>query len=154
VENRFFYRQRKIRGRQNEGEGMFSGGKTVLIVDDDPAIVQALKAILERHGCRTCVAMDGREALQKIDEKKPDLIILDLWLPEVPGEAVCKIIRKNEKYNDVPIVMVTAKCSEVDRIIGRVIGADYYVNKPFDAMGLLKIIQEAFEANGPKVIHQ
>ena len=131
---------------------MFTGGKTVLIVDDDPSIVRALKAILERHGCRTCVAMDGREALQKIDEKKPDLIILDLWLPEVPGEMVCKVIKRNEKFKDIPVIMVTAKCTEVDRIIGRVIGADYYVNKPFDAMALLKLVQDALGINDHNVI--
>ncbi|MDD2866510.1 MAG: response regulator [Candidatus Omnitrophota bacterium] len=131
---------------------MFTGGKTVLIVDDDPSIVRALKAILERHGCRTCVAMDGREALQKIDEKKPDLIILDLWLPEIPGEMVCKVIKRNEKFKDIPVIMVTAKCTEVDRIIGRVIGADYYVNKPFDAMALLKLVQDALGINDHNVI--
>ncbi|MDD5020412.1 MAG: response regulator [Candidatus Omnitrophica bacterium] len=132
---------------------MFSVKKTVLIVDDDPAIVQALKAILERHGCHTCTAVDGREALAKIDEKMPDLIILDLWLPEVPGETVCKVIRKNDKLKDIPIIMVTAKCSDVDRVIGRVIGADYYVKKPFDAIMLLKIIQDALKANDRRLIH-
>ncbi|MFB3919747.1 hypothetical protein BU251_06530 [Candidatus Velamenicoccus archaeovorus] len=125
---------------------MFSGGKVVLIVDDDPGIVQALRAILERHGCRTCIAMDGKEALERIDERKPDLIILDLWLPEVPGEIVCKIIRKNEKFKNIPIIMVTAKCSDVDRVIGRVIGADRYVNKPVDAMALLKIVQDTLNS--------
>jgi DNA-binding response OmpR family regulator len=132
---------------------MFSRGKTVLIVDDDPSIVQPLKAILERHGCRTCIAMDGKEALEKIDERKPDLIILDLLLPEIPGEMVCKTVKRNDKLKDIPVIMVTAKCTEADRIIGRVVGADYYVPKPFDAMALLKLIQNTLNIHDREFNH-
>jgi DNA-binding response OmpR family regulator len=132
---------------------MFFGEKTVLIVDDDPSIVQPLKAILERHGCQTCIAMDGKEAIEKLNEKKPDLIILDLLLPEMPGEMVCKTVKRNEKFKDIPVIMVTAKCTEVDRIIGRVVGADYYISKPFDAMALLRLIQDTLDTHDHKVIH-
>jgi len=121
-----------------------SNSKKILIVDDDPAIVESLKHILERRGCRTCVAMDGEAALQKIEQETIDLVLLDLELPKLPGEEVCKKIRKNEKMKNIPIIMVSGKNTDTDRIIGRVIGADYYVTKPFDVMELLEIISEAF----------
>lgn len=121
---------------------MASSTKTILIVEDDPDIVQALKGSLERHGFKTDVAVDGKEALDKIDHETPDLIILDLILPEIPGEIVCKTVKKNERLKNIPIIMVTGKCSDVDRVIGRVIGAEYYIKKPCDVGMLLKTIQQ------------
>jgi DNA-binding response OmpR family regulator len=133
---------------------MVTGAKTILIVDDDPTIVQTLKGTLERHGCQTSIAMDGREALDKVNQLMPDLIILDLWLPKIPGEMVCKIIKKNEKLKKIPIIMVTGKVTDVDQVIGRVIGADYYIKKPFEVGTLLKIIQDVFEAGSPQTVPQ
>lgn len=123
---------------------MLTAVKTILIVDDDPDIVRALQGALERHGFRTDIAMDGKEALEKIERKTPDLILLDLMLPEISGETVCKTIKKNEKLKNIPVIMVTGKCSDTDRVIGRVIGAEYYLKKPCDVGLVLKTIEQVF----------
>ncbi len=119
--------------------------KKVLIVDDDPQVVKTLTYILEKlGGYKTSVAMDGKEALQGAARGNFDLIILDLKLPKLHGEEVCKKIRKDDKIKNTPIIMLTGKYSEADKIIGKVIGADYYLTKPFDILELLRIIADIF----------
>ena len=118
----------------------------VLIVDDDPDIIRLLKRALNQKNYLISVAMDGEEALQKITQECPDLVILDLGLPRLSGEEVCKKIRKNEKFEKIRIVMLTGKAGEVDRIIGKVIGADHYMTKPFDLLELLKTVGNILEA--------
>lgn len=100
----------------------------ILVVDDEKKIAQVLRAYLEQEGFRVAVATDGEEALRKARELHPALIILDLMLPRLSGEEVCRIIRQESK---VPIVMLTAKSEEEDRIRGLTEGADDYVVKPF-----------------------
>ncbi len=120
--------------------------KRVLVVDDDPDVVKTLISILEDlGGYYTFVAMDGEEALQEALEGAPDLIILDLMLPKIPGEEVCKKIRKNEKTKDIPIIMLSGKNMDADKIVGKVIGANYYLTKPVDIAELLKLAQEIFK---------
>ncbi|WP_047984069.1 response regulator transcription factor [Ornithinibacillus californiensis] len=100
----------------------------VLIVDDEKIILEVLEAYFEKEGWEIILASNGIEALRKIKGNNPDIIILDLMLPDISGEEVCRLTRKE---SDVPIIMLTAKSAEDDLINGIVIGADDYVMKPF-----------------------
>ncbi|MCS4485673.1 response regulator transcription factor [Staphylococcus americanisciuri] len=101
----------------------------VLVVDDEHSIVTLLKYNLEQAGYLIEIAQDGEEALEKVDEVKPDIIVLDLMLPKKDGIEVCKMIRANK--NSVPILMLTAKDDAFDRVLGLELGADDYMTKPF-----------------------
>ncbi|WP_312098688.1 response regulator transcription factor [Niallia sp.] len=100
----------------------------ILVVDDEAVILEVLEAYFEKEGWEILFASNGIDALKKVKEKNPDLIVLDLMLPDISGEEVCRLVRK--VYN-TPIIMLTAKSTEDDLINGIVIGADDYVRKPF-----------------------
>ncbi len=100
----------------------------ILIVDDEQIIVEVLEAYFDKEGWEILFASNGIDALKKVKNENPDLIVLDLMLPDISGEEVCGLIRKD---SDTPIIMLTAKSSEDDLINGIVIGADDYVTKPF-----------------------
>jgi DNA-binding response OmpR family regulator len=100
----------------------------ILLVDDEKRILEVLEAYLEREGFEIHSADNGIDALKKAKALQPDLIILDLMLPDISGEEVCRLVRKE---SDVPIIMLTAKSGEDDRINGIVMGADDYLTKPF-----------------------
>lgn len=108
--------------------------RTILVVDDEQPIADILKFKLEKEGYQVHVAYDGEEALVKVEEVKPDLILLDIMLPLKDGMEVCREVRK--KY-DMPIIMLTAKDSEIDKVLGLELGADDYVTKPFSSRELL-----------------
>jgi DNA-binding response OmpR family regulator len=103
-------------------------GRKILIVDDEARLVDVLKAYLERDGYRAVTAYDGKQALFVARREKPDLILLDLMLPEIDGLEVCRTLRKE---SDTPIIMLTARSEETDKLIGLELGADDYVTKPF-----------------------
>jgi DNA-binding response OmpR family regulator len=115
---------------------IISGGKTggmtrnntILVVDDEAKIAEVLKSYLEKEGFRVVCAFSGSEALRQFDRDAPVLVILDLMLPDLSGEDVCRLIRKKSR---VPIIMLTAKIEEEDILKGLGIGADDYVTKPF-----------------------
>lgn len=100
----------------------------ILVVDDEQIIREVLEAYFEKEGWEVLFASNGIEALKKIKEQSPDLIILDLMLPDISGEEICRLVRK---VSTVPIIMLTAKSAEDDLINGIVIGADDYMTKPF-----------------------
>lgn len=100
----------------------------ILIVDDESVIIDVLQAYFEQENWIVYSAVNGIDAMKKIKETDPDIVILDLMLPDISGEEVCRLTRKN---NDVPIIMLTAKSAEEDLINGLVIGADDYIVKPF-----------------------
>ncbi len=102
--------------------------RTILVVDDEPTHRETLVDALGLEGYRAVGAADGREALAMFRSEKPDLVLLDLMLPELSGVEVCRIIRAESA---VPIIMVTAKDGEVDKVVGLELGADDYVTKPF-----------------------
>ena len=102
--------------------------RTILVVDDEPTLRETLVEALEADGFRVVAAADGREALTLFRAERPDLVLLDLMLPELSGIEVCRIIRAE---SGVPIVMLTAKDSELDKVVGLELGADDYVTKPF-----------------------
>jgi len=102
---------------------------TVLLVEDEPSFVEALVVGLKREGFRVDVAYDGAEALEKFEASRPDLVLLDVMLPKVSGIDVCRAIRASGSRT--PIIMVTAKTSEIDTVVGLEVGADDYVAKPY-----------------------
>jgi DNA-binding response OmpR family regulator len=115
--------------------------RTILVVDDEPTLRETLVDALEAEGFRVVAAADGREALAVFREERPDLVLLDLMLPELSGVEVCRIIRSE---SSVPIVMLTAKDSELDKVVGLELGADDYVTKPFSLRELSARIRALF----------
>lgn len=109
----------------------------ILIVDDEQDIVELLSYNLEKEGFSTVKAYDGEAALGLVRSGKPDLMILDLMLPKMNGLDVCKAIRRNPETANLPILMLTAKGEEIDKIIGLEIGADDYITKPFSVKELI-----------------
>jgi DNA-binding response OmpR family regulator len=115
--------------------------RTILVVDDEPTLREAVVDALETEGYRVVAAADGRDALARFRTERPDLILLDLMLPELSGVEVCRIIRAESA---VPIVMLTARDAEVDKIVGLELGADDYVTKPFSLRELTARIRAIF----------
>jgi DNA-binding response OmpR family regulator len=103
-------------------------GKKILLVDDEPKVCDLIRAYLVKDGYEVITAADGKSALEQAQRHKPDLIVLDLNLPEIDGLEVCRNIRRD---SDIPIIMLTARDDEVDKVVGLEIGADDYVTKPF-----------------------
>jgi DNA-binding response OmpR family regulator len=129
--------------------------RTILVVDDEPILRETLAEALDADGFRVVTAADGREALSRFREHQPDLVVLDLMLPELSGIEVCRIIRAE---SGVPIVMLTAKTSELDKVVGLELGADDYVTKPFSLRelsarirALLRRTEQLAEAPAPPV---
>jgi two-component system response regulator RegX3 len=110
----------------------------ILLVEDEPSLVETVRYALEREGFGVAVARDGQEALDRFAAEPPDLVILDLMLPVVSGLDVCRRIRES---STVPIVMVTAKDSEADKVAGLELGADDYVTKPFSVRELVSRVR-------------
>ncbi|MDO8662995.1 MAG: response regulator [Candidatus Omnitrophota bacterium] len=119
---------------------MTKNKKKILIIEDDKDINRTLCLRLQMDGLEVIAAHEGYEGFYKAITQQPDLIILDLKLPGLQGEEICKAIRKDEKYVSLPIIMLTAKDRECDKVIGKVIGADQYMAKPFDMDELLEKI--------------
>jgi DNA-binding response OmpR family regulator len=108
--------------------------ETILVVDDEANIIALAKMYLEKEGYRVERATDGAEALRKIDELQPALMVLDLMLPEVDGWEVCRRVRAD---SDLPIIMLTARDDDIDKIVGLELGADDYLTKPFNPRELV-----------------
>ncbi|TKB71560.1 MAG: response regulator transcription factor [Nitrospira sp.] len=118
--------------------------KKILIVEDEHDILQLVKLYLEKEGFRTLSATTGAEALRQVRHEKPDLVVLDLMLPEISGLEVCKRLRSAPETAMLPIIMLTAKAEESDTIIGLELGADDYVTKPFSPKTLVARIKALF----------
>ncbi len=112
--------------------------KKILVVDDDQTILDVLKYNLKKNGYRVVVAMNGEEAINLAKSEKPDLVVLDIMLPVLDGFEVCRILRKE---SEVPILMLTAKSDEVDKVLALGLGADDYIVKPFSIKELLTRIR-------------
>ncbi|MCC6442443.1 MAG: response regulator transcription factor [Armatimonadetes bacterium] len=128
----------------------------VLVVDDEENVCQLVSLYLEKEGFEVDIAYNGREALEKVREQQPDLVVLDLMLPEVDGLEVCREIRKSL---NIPIIMLTAKTEEIDRILGLEMGADDYMTKPFSPRELVARVKAVLRrasfvpASGEQVIN-
>lgn len=114
---------------------------TILVVEDEHDILDLLDYNLHQEGFQVLKAVDGLEGLRLAQRERPDLIILDLMLPKMDGKEVCRRIRQGEETRGIPVLMLTAKAEEVDRIIGFEIGADDYVTKPFSPRELVLRVQ-------------
>lgn len=109
----------------------------ILIVDDEPNILELLKFNLENNGFKVIKALNGEQALELIKLEKPDLILLDVMLPGIDGYELCKILRRKTDTSEIPIILITAKNEEIDKILGLEIGADDYITKPFSVRELI-----------------
>src|SRR5213596_1698533 len=109
----------------------------ILVVDDEPEAVELVEFNLKQAGFSVVSAADGAEALKKARAVLPGLIVLDLMLPEVDGLEVCKMLRRDPATKEIPIIMLTAKAAEIDRVLGLELGADDYVTKPFSPRELV-----------------
>ena len=106
-------------------------GNRILVVDDEPDILELTRFALSQEGFDVETATTGDEALAQLRRTRPDLVVLDLMLPDRPGTEVCRTMRGNPELADIPVIMLTARTDEVDRIVGFELGADDYVTKPF-----------------------
>lgn len=114
----------------------------ILVVDDSPTIVEVVKAMLEQAGYEVITATDGLEALNAARKEKPDLIVLDVMLPKMQGYQVCRLLKFDETYQNIPIIMLTAKTEESAKMTGLKTGADEYLTKPVKSDELLNAIRE------------
>jgi len=122
----------------------------ILVVDDEKDILELIDYNLSKNGYRVKIVTSGEDALELIKENDYDLIILDLMLPGVDGFDICKIIKSDKQKANIPIVMVTAKADEADKVAGLEIGADHYVTKPFSPRELLAIVKATLRRSPAK----
>jgi two-component system phosphate regulon response regulator PhoB len=122
--------------------------QTVLVVDDERDIVELVRYTLTQAGYRVVSALDGRQGLDLARRDRPDLVILDLMLPVMPGTEVARALRQDDATRTIPIVMLTARGEEVDRVVGFELGADDYVVKPFSPRELVLRVQAILRREG------
>lgn len=115
--------------------------KRILVVDDEPNIVMSLEFLMRRAGFEVEVARNGREALQALDGPPPDLLLLDVMMPEFDGYEVCEQVRARPEWNRTRIIMLTARGRDVERERGLALGADAYVTKPFSTRDLVEQVK-------------
>jgi DNA-binding response OmpR family regulator len=120
----------------------------ILVVDDETDIVDLIAVNLQREGYGVITAFTGEAALELVRQKRPDCIVLDLMLPGIQGLEVCKRLRTVPEYAGIPIIILSAKASEVDRILGLEMGADDYVTKPFSVRELISRVRVALRRSG------
>lgn len=116
--------------------------KRILVVDDEEDILKVLRFRLEANNYEVLVASDGQEGLNKARSEKPDLMILDLMLPKLDGYKVCRMLKFDEVYKAIPIIIFTARTQKKDEELGMEMGADAYIFKPFESEILLDKIRE------------
>jgi two-component system, OmpR family, alkaline phosphatase synthesis response regulator PhoP len=116
--------------------------KKILVVEDEAELTGAIQIRLEQAGYEVLIAYDGQEALEKARTENPDLIVLDLMLPKIDGYKVCRLLKFDGKYKNIPVVMLTARAQEKDENLGYEVGADAFITKPFKYQVLLAKITE------------
>lgn len=124
--------------------------KRILVVDDEPELVELVKMRLEANGYDVMTACDGQEGLDQARNGCPDLVILDLMLPRLNGYEVCRLLKFDQKFQAIPIIILTARAQEKDERLGLECGANVYVRKPFSAAELLDRIGQLTHASAPK----
>jgi two-component system alkaline phosphatase synthesis response regulator PhoP len=129
-------------------------GETVLVVDDEANIVDLARMYLEQEGFRVQSANDGAKALDMISRQPPALMVLDLMLPEVDGWEVCRRVRSGKAAPDLPIVMLTARDEDVDKIVGLELGADDYITKPFNPRELVARVRAILRRSHRSVVRE
>jgi DNA-binding response OmpR family regulator len=121
----------------------------ILVVDDEPEAVELVEFNLKQAGYAVVTASDGAQALQKARSLSPNLIVLDVMLPELDGFEICKLLRREPATARIPIIMLTAKAAEIDRVLGLELGADDYLTKPFSPRELLLRIKKLLDRGEP-----
>jgi two-component system phosphate regulon response regulator PhoB len=121
----------------------------IVIIEDERDLAELLAFNLEKEGWQTIIALDGKTGLERVTAELPDIVILDLMLPEMTGTEVCKLLRKQESTAGIPVIMVTAKGEEIDRVVGFEVGADDYLVKPFSSRELLLRIKAILRRSNP-----
>jgi DNA-binding response OmpR family regulator len=119
--------------------------RSVLVVDDEPNIVLSLEFIMKQAGFEVRVARDGNEAIAALEASIPDLVLLDVMMPNRDGYDVCQTIRANPAWKDVHIIMLTAKGRDIEREKGMALGADDYITKPFSTRQVIARVQRFFD---------
>jgi DNA-binding response OmpR family regulator len=125
-----------------------AANKRILVADDEPDVLSLVSSNLESAGFKVIKATDGLVALNQAKETLPSLIVLDLMLPELSGLEVCRLLKKEPKTSQIPIMMLTAKAEEVDRIVGLELGADDYLTKPFSPRELVLRVKSIIRRAG------
>lgn len=115
--------------------------KKILVVDDEVDLVETVRFPLEMEGFDVLVSYNGEDALNQARKENPDLIILDLMLPKLDGYKVCRLLKFDERYKHIPILMLTAKTQEKDKTLGKETGADEYITKPFEMDVLMEKVK-------------
>lgn len=115
--------------------------KTILVVDDEVDLVKTIQFSLEVEGYTVLASNNGEDALSQARKESPDLILLDIMLPKLDGYKVCRLLKFDERYKHIPILMLTAKTQEKDKILGMETGADEYITKPFDMDVLMEKVK-------------
>ena len=121
----------------------------ILVIEDEASLVELLRYNLEKEGYRVSAANDGEEGLAMLNEHKPDLLVLDWMLPHVSGIEICRQIRRKSELRDLPVIMLTARGEEADRVRGLEVGADDYVTKPFSPSELIARIRAVMRRARP-----
>jgi len=116
--------------------------KKILVVDDDPYILMSLEFLMKKNGFDVMVARNGTEALEIVEKQVPDIVLLDIMMPDVDGYAICKHIKSSKKLKEAKVVFMSAKSKETDIQKGYDLGASLYVTKPFSTRQLLKQVQD------------
>ncbi len=122
--------------------------KKVLVVDDEPDVLALLTLMLKSQGYNVITAVDGQEALEKARKEAPDLILLDVMLPKMDGYKVARMLKFDENFSHIPIILLTAKIQEKDRQTGLEMGANDYMTKPFETALLLSKVKETLSKKG------
>jgi len=137
--------------RQEEVHDAMIKGKTILVVDDSPTVRKLISGKLEKSGHEVVCAVDGMDALAKLNEIAPDLILLDITMPRMDGYQVCKLIRSNPVTKDIPVVMISGKDGFFDKVRGRMAGTTGYITKPFGPETLMKALDVYIQPGGENV---
>lgn len=116
--------------------------KKVLVVDDDPYILMSVEFLMRKNGFDVMVARNGTEALEFINNNKPDLILLDIMMPDVDGYSICKYVKSTPELNHIIVVFLSAKTAEADIKHGYDLGASLFISKPFSTRDLMKQVKE------------
>jgi two-component system, OmpR family, phosphate regulon response regulator PhoB len=122
----------------------------ILVVEDEPAMAELLSYNLESEGFDVVSAMDGEEAMLVVEEQKPDMLLLDWMIPKISGIEICRRVRRDPVFRNLPVIIITARGEEADRIRGLDVGADDYVSKPFSPAELMARIRAVLRRNNPE----
>ena len=139
----------ELDGPGGDQNGRDLSGLKIVLIDDSRTIRRSAETMLAREGCEVITATDGFEALALIHRHEPDLIFVDIMMPRLDGYQTCAIIKNNERFRKVPVIMLTSKDGLFDKARGRIVGSDQYLTKPFTRDELLDAVRTQLNAAAP-----